>query len=156
MKSKRRIKIKRKSLTKLKWGVAGCGNFTEFGFLPALQLLKRSKLVSVYSSQKNRAENIASKFNATDHFDNFSEFLKSDFNSLYIGSKNSDHYLQVLEAAKAGKNILCEKPMSLTSVQAEQMVVDFDRCNEFVVLKRLAQKGWDHQQRVSSLPPTGR
>ncbi len=122
MTSTGKIRLKRKSLIKLKWGAAGCGKFTEFGFLPALQQLKRSRLVSVYSSKLSRAENIATKFNAVAGYDNYAEFLKSDFNALYIGSKNSDHFHQVIEAAKAGKNILCEKPIAMNSLQAEEMV----------------------------------
>lgn len=122
MTSTKKISFKRNSLVKLRWGAAGCGSYTEFGFLPALQLLKRSKLISVYSSKISRAESIASKFNAVEGYDNYTEFLKSDFNVLYIGSKNSDHFSQVIEAAKAGKNILCEKPLALNSAQAEEMV----------------------------------
>ena len=129
-----KISLKSKSLVKLKWGVAGCGNFTEFGFLPAFQQLKRSKLVSVYSSDLNRAKSIATKFNAKSSFDNYSEFLKSDFSCLYIGSKNSDHHWQVIEAAKAGKNILCEKPISLNSQQAEEMVNVCKENNVFLTI----------------------
>jgi predicted dehydrogenase len=34
---------------KLNWGVAGLGRFAEFTFLPAIQSLRKSKVVSVYS-----------------------------------------------------------------------------------------------------------
>jgi predicted dehydrogenase len=56
------------------------------------------------------------------HFDNYDEFLKSDINAVYISSANINHYGQVLKAASAGKNILCEKPMALNSSQAEEMI----------------------------------
>lgn len=107
---------------KLRWGVAGCGNFLENTFLPAFQNLKRSRLVSVYSSNINRAELIKNKFNANSSFSNYSDFLKSDIDAIYISSKNSDHYWQVIEAAKAGKHILCEKPLAITAKEAEKMV----------------------------------
>ncbi len=107
---------------KLKWGVAGCGNFLENTFLPAFQNLKRSKLISVYSSKKARAEFIKQKFNAENSFNNYEDFLKSDIDAIYISSKNSDHYKQVIDAANAGKHILCEKPLSLTYEQAQEMV----------------------------------
>jgi predicted dehydrogenase len=107
---------------KLKWGVAGCGNFAEKTFIPTLLLLKRNILTSVYSSDLKRAETIANKFYANTHFDNYQDFLKEDFDILYIGSANNDHHWQVIDAAKAGKHILCEKPLALNSDEAEEMV----------------------------------
>ncbi len=116
-----------KRIKKLRWGVAGCGHFLENTFLPTFQQLKRSKLVSVFSNDLERANFISNHFLAEEAFDNFDEFLKSDFNVIYISSVNSDHYKQVIKAAEAGKNILCEKPLALTSAQAEEMV---RVCNE--------------------------
>ncbi len=117
-------KIRRSAVLpkKLRWGVAGCGHFLETIFLPTFQHLKKSKLVSVYSTNINRASFIANKFNANASFDNYAEFLNSEIDAVYISSKNSDHYWQVIEAAKAGKHILCEKPLALTAKEADKMV----------------------------------
>lgn len=117
-----KIRLTKKLPRKLKWGVAGCGNFLENTFLPTFQNLKKSKLISVYSSNEIRAEFIKKKFNAENSFYNYQEFLSSDIDAIYISSKNSDHYQQVIDAANAGKHILCEKPLSITSDQAEEMV----------------------------------
>lgn len=125
--SKKNSSQRARRIKKLKWGVAGCGNFLENTFLPNFQQLKRSKLVSVYSSNLKRASEMRSKFYAEEAFDNYDDFLASDIDSVYIGSVNSDHYEQVIKAARAGKNILCEKPMAVTSIQAQEMV---DVCNE--------------------------
>ncbi len=127
MKKFQNLKINKGRSKKLNWGVAGCGNFLENTFLPTFQQLKRSKLTSVYSSNKKRAEFIKQKFNADNSFDDYKEFLKTDIDAVYISSKNSDHYNQVILAAKAGKHILCEKPLSITVEQAEEMV---DICKE--------------------------
>ncbi len=111
----------------MKWGVAGCGKYLEKGFLPVLQQLKRSRLISVYSSSSSRSRNIASMFGADHAFNDYSEFLQSDIDVVYISSRNSDHYWQVIEAARAGKHILCEKPLALNYNQAKEMV---DVCAE--------------------------
>ena len=107
---------------KLLWGVTGCGKFLEEAFLPTLQILPRSKLISVHSSNADRAKTIATKFYAEKSFSNYDEFLKSDFDALYISSVNSAHYEQVIKAAEAGKHILCEKPLTVDSKLAEKMV----------------------------------
>ncbi len=121
LKVNRKIKIP-VARKKMRWGVAGCGKFTEYSILPALHEIKRNKVTAVYSSSADRAKFIANKFMIDKAFDDYEEFLKSDFDALYIGSKNSDHYQQVIKAAKAGKHILCEKPLSMTAEEAEEMV----------------------------------
>jgi predicted dehydrogenase len=107
---------------KVRWGIAGCGKFSETTFIPTLLQLKRSSLISIYSSDINRAKEISNKYFAKNYFNDFNEFLKQDFEILYVGSANSDHHWQVIEAAKAGKHILCEKPLALNSIQAQEMV----------------------------------
>ena len=119
---------------KLKWAVAGCGNFAENTFIPTLLQLKKSILTSVYSSNLNRANFIANKFSATSSFNDYKEFLKQDFDIVYIGSANYNHYWQVLEAAKAGKHILCEKPLALSSQQAKEMMEVSEANNVFLTV----------------------
>jgi len=114
--------IKKPVIKKLKWGIAGCGNFTEHSFIPTLHLLRKSALHSVFSNDEKRAKYIAEKFGVPNYYSSFDHFIKSDIDAVYIGSANSDHYEQVLKASKAGKHILCEKPVSITSAQAEEMV----------------------------------
>ncbi|MBN2571288.1 MAG: Gfo/Idh/MocA family oxidoreductase [Ignavibacteriales bacterium] len=116
------MKITNRKNNKLKWGAAGCGRFLENTFIPSFQQLKKSKLVSVYSGDIERAKHISKKFHIPFANNNFEEFLKSDFNVLYISSVNADHYEQVIKGAKAGKHILCEKPLALNSKQAKKMV----------------------------------
>ncbi len=112
---------------KLKWGIAGCGDYTENSFIPNLFFLRKSALNSLYSHNKNRVKSLADKFNVPYRFTDYDEFLRSDIDAVYIGSVNADHYEQVIKAAKAGKHVLCEKPLAITAAQAEEMV---NACNE--------------------------
>jgi predicted dehydrogenase len=107
---------------KLKWGVAGCGRFAENSFLPAVRLTRKSSVTSLYSRDINRAKSLGEKFGIQNSYSNYDEFLKSAIDAVFIASANVHHYDQVLKAARAGKNILCEKPIALTSAQAKEMV----------------------------------
>lgn len=113
---------KEKKLKKIKWGVAGCGKYAEQTFIPALSILRKSTLNSIYSGNVSRAKQVAEKFGVQNYFNDYDSFLNSDINAVYISSVNSDHYEQVIKAAKAGKNILCEKPLAISSEQAGEMV----------------------------------
>ncbi len=95
-------------LKKIKWGAAGCGRFTEFSFIPAIEFLRKSSIHSIYSGNATRAKQISDKFGISNYFDSYNEFLKSDINAVYIGSVNANHYEQVIKAAEAGK-IYCVK-----------------------------------------------
>ena len=107
---------------KVKWGIAGCGRFAENSFLPATKQARKSSVISLYSRDMNRAKSLASKFGVQNSFNNYDDFLNSDIDAVFISSPNAHHYEQVVRAARAGKNILCEKPIAMTSLQAEEMV----------------------------------
>lgn len=107
---------------KIKWGISGCGRVTETTFIPALTISRRGRLVSLYSRDLQRAKSLSEKFGAQSFYNNLDDLLKSDIDAVYIASENSRHYEQVLKAAEYGKHILCEKPLAMTSEQAEEMV----------------------------------
>jgi len=114
--------ITEKLRKKLKWGIAGCGRYTENSFLPTIKMLRKSIVNSVYSKDNIRAKFISERYLVKNAFSDYDDFLKSDIDAVYIGSVNAEHYEQVIKAAKAGKHILCEKPIAITSLQAEEMV----------------------------------
>ncbi len=116
------LKLKKPAVKKIKWGLAGCGRYAEHTFIPALSFFRRNLLNSVFSHNISRAKELAQKSGASGYFDEYNKFLKSDINSVFIASVNADHYEQVIKAAEAGKNILCEKPLALNSKQAAEMI----------------------------------
>ena len=116
------IKIRSRLAKRLRWGVIGLGKFSETAIIPALLNVNKARVVSVFSKSPARAKSIAEKFSVQNHFSDLGEFLKSDIDAVYIGSANNEHYEQVLAAARAGKHILCDKPLAITSEQAAEMV----------------------------------
>ena len=131
------VKVRRPGVKKIKWGVAGCGRFSEHTFVPTLKFLRRSIVQSFYSHNIVRAKELAEKSGAAGYFDNYDEFLKSDIDCVFIGSVNSDHFEQVIKAADAGKNILCEKPLALDSKQAAEMIEACKRNNVLLTVNYL-------------------
>ncbi len=117
---------------KLNWGVAGLGSFAENSVLPTLQQLKKSHIVSLYSKNEERGKQLAKKFSASGSFTDFDEFLKSGIDVVYVSSANPEHYWQTVKALKAGKHVLCEKPMAMTSKEAEEMVKTAEANNVFL------------------------
>lgn len=114
--------MKKISIKKLRWGVAGCGRYAELTFIPTVNMMRKSRVEAVFSNSNDRARDVAEKYGIPTYFSDYDEFLKSDIDAVYVSSANADHYDQVIKAAKAGKNILCEKPLALNTAEAEEMV----------------------------------
>ncbi|MBU2583807.1 MAG: Gfo/Idh/MocA family oxidoreductase [Bacteroidetes bacterium] len=108
--------------SKMKWGIAGCGYFAENSVIPAIKLLRRNRVIAVFSNSLDRARTLSQKFSIKDYSNDFQKFLEGDFNALYVTSANKDHYHQVIQAARAGKHIICEKPLAMNSAQAKEMI----------------------------------
>lgn len=106
---------------KIKWGVIGCGGIADRRTLPGMMLADNAELIAVMDSNKAAAESCKEKYNAKYAFDNIEELLALDeIQAVYIASPVFCHKAQAILAADAGKDILIEKPVGLTSAEAEE------------------------------------
>lgn len=91
------------------------GHATQIGKLSQL-----ARLTGVADVARDRAEQIASPHGAKAHEDFRALFDNSDV--ILVVSPNHLHFEQTIAAAKAGKHVFCEKPLSLSVAQTEEMV----------------------------------
>ncbi len=107
---------------KIKWGVIGCGGIADRRTLPGMMLADNAELIAVMDSNKAAAESCKEKYNAKYAFDNIEGLLALDeIQAVYIASPVFCHKAQAILAADAGKDILIEKPVGLTSAEAEEI-----------------------------------
>lgn len=113
---------------KIKWGVIGCGGIADRRTMPGMMLADNAELVAVMDINKSFAENCKGKYNAKYAFDNIEELLSIDeIQAVYIASPVFCHKEQAMAAADAGKDILIEKPVGLTSKEAEEIAEYCDK-----------------------------
>lgn len=80
------------------------------------------ELCAVYSRSKEKAAEFAEAYGSVELFDDLTQFVKSDvFDAVYIASPNSLHAPQAMQVMKAGKHVICEKPMAANETLAKQM-----------------------------------
>ena len=92
-------------------------------FLEALAAAGQGAVLqAVYSRTKQRAQAFGAQYGAKAYYDSL-QALAADKNvdAVYIASPNSLHCAQALCMLRAGKHVLCEKPMAATAQQARQM-----------------------------------
>ena len=107
---------------KINWGVIGCGGIAFRRTIPGLVLSENSNLVAVMDTNFDAAKTVQKEFDAKYAFDNIEELLAlSEIEAVYIASPVFCHKEQAVAAADAGKHILIEKPVGLTSEEAEEI-----------------------------------
>ncbi len=115
-------------MRKVKWGVIGCGGIADRRTLPGMMLAKNAELVAVMDVSKEAAERCKEKYGAKYAFTTVEELLAvEEIEAVYIATPVVVHKEQATLAAKAGKHILLEKPLALTSDVSQQIV---DVCKE--------------------------
>ena len=111
------------SKSKVSIGIVGAGSFAKGMHLPNLVKLKDIFTIkSIMSRSGHNAKEIARQYDANISSTNFDDLLKDkDLDSVLIATRHNLHGAQVLEAIKAGKHVLVEKPLTLSKDELEKI-----------------------------------
>jgi predicted dehydrogenase len=98
----------------------------------AMQSSKMAKLTGVISGTPSKIKEWQSKYKIAEkncyNYENFDQIKNNpDIDAVYIITPNALHHPQTLRVAKAGKHVICEKPMAINAQQGKEMV---DACNK--------------------------
>ena len=105
------------------WGIVGTGKHPDIKIAPAMAAADGGELVGVYSRDQHRAEAFAQKHDARAAYSQLGDLLKdSRVDGVFVSSPNALHAEHVVQAAEAGKHVLCEKPMATTIADAVRML----------------------------------
>lgn len=109
-------------MKKIKWGCIGCGGIADRRTLPGMMLSDIAELVAVFDTNPEATARCKEKYGAKYGCATPEELLAIDeIECVYIASPVFCHLEQVKMAADAGKAILLEKPMGLTTEDAIAM-----------------------------------
>jgi len=108
------------------YAVIGLGRIAGH-FLPAAGLTANSQITGLVSGHRDKADKIAAQYNVPAasiyNYENFDEIAHNPaIEAVYVALPNSMHAEYTIRAAKAGKHVLCEKPMSISVAEAEAMI----------------------------------
>ena len=111
-------------MKKWKVGLVGCGGIANWAHLPAYQELKdRCELVACADIVVEKAKAAAEKYGIPHYYDSVEAMLANEPEIDYVDICvwTSAHAPVAIAAAKAGKNILCEKPLAASLEQGLAM-----------------------------------
>lgn len=116
---------KESDMTKIiKAGVVGCGGIANGKHLPAIKRNGKIELVAFCDLIKERAEKAKEEYGTPDArvYTDYEELIKEDVDVVYVLTPNNAHAPVSIAAMKAGKHVMCEKPMAKTYAEAKAMV----------------------------------
>jgi predicted dehydrogenase len=106
----------------MKIAIFGCGFWSQFQ-IGGWQELPNAEVVALYNRTLSRAQERALQFNIPHYFDNAETLLKTvDVDVIDIITDVDTHFQFVELAAKYGKHVICQKPMSTNVENARAMV----------------------------------
>lgn len=110
----------------VRWGIISPGVHMDTKIVPAMNSVKDTEIVAVFSRSQERAEDFASRHAIPGAFDSIQEFGKQEMDAVFVASPNGSHAEYTTIMAESGKHVLCEKPMSIDLESAESMIRSCD------------------------------
>jgi 1,5-anhydro-D-fructose reductase (1,5-anhydro-D-mannitol-forming) len=105
----------------LKWGLIGASDIAATRVIGAIRT-SGGDIVGVFSGSSERAREFATSHGLPNATTDLEELLGWEIDAVYISSTNDKHFDQACRALRAGKHVLCEKPLALDAGQAAAMV----------------------------------
>jgi predicted dehydrogenase len=120
-------------MTTIRWGIIGTGMIAGI-FARALPGARTAVKQAVGSRDAAKAKAFAKEHGfASAHGSYEALFADRDVDAVYISTPHTNHHAETLAALRAGKHVLVEKPMAVTTAQAEEMVAEARRAGRVLL-----------------------
>lgn len=110
-------------MSKFRWGIISTAKIGREKLIPAIQKSKISEVHAIASRRKEEAEKAAAQLGISKAYGSYEELLTDpEINAVYIPLPNHLHVEWSIKALQAGKHVLCEKPIGLSSAEAKKLM----------------------------------
>ena len=112
---------------KLNFCLVGLGSLSNGQIAPALQKTKYCRLAGIVTGHPQKAMTWKTRYNLADKniydYDTMSKLADNpDIDVVYVVTPNALHAEHTIKALKAGKHVLCEKPMEVSAAKCQEMI----------------------------------
>ena len=110
-------------MTKVRWGILSTAKIAREKVIPAMQRGKYCEITAIASRNLDQAREVAGRLNIPTVYGSYEELLNdANIDAVYIPLPNHLHVEWAIKAIQAGKHVLCEKPIGLSSTEAMQLL----------------------------------
>jgi glucose-fructose oxidoreductase len=124
---------------KLGYAIVGLGTYGLGVIIPQFVNCKQSRLAAVVSGDPIKAKRVAAQYGLPDrsiyNYANFDSIRDNpDIDIVYVCLPNSMHKDYVVRAARAGKHVMCEKPMAVSVAECHEMIAACKAANRKLMI----------------------
>jgi predicted dehydrogenase len=110
---------------KVRWGVLGVAKIAVDKVIPALQRGSHGQVLAIASRSPDKAAEAAKRLGIPRAYGSYEALLAdADIDAVYNPLPNHLHVPWSIRALQAGKHVLCEKPIALSTAEAEELVAE--------------------------------
>lgn len=107
----------------LRFGILSTAKIGTDHVIAAIQDAQNAVVTAIASRDLKKAEELCQRFSVNNAFGSYEELLASDLiDAVYIPLPTAHHVEWTLKAAKAGKHVLCEKPIGLSAQDFDDII----------------------------------
>jgi predicted dehydrogenase len=144
-------------MTKVRWGVLSTANIGVRKVIPAMQAGKYCEMMAISSRNLDKARAAAQPLGIPKAYGSYEELLADpEVDAIYNPLPNHLHVPWSIKALEAGKHVLCEKPIAMTAVEAQELL---DAARQYPQLKMMEAFMYRHHpqwQRARQLVADGK
>lgn len=118
-------------IEKLRWGFIGAGGIAKRALFPAISKSNVGEIYAVASRDKTKALTISPNGIVYTSYDELLADPKVE--AVYISLPNSLHLPLAIKAMRAGKHVLCEKPLGMNAAEVEEAIAVSKESNRIFV-----------------------
>ena len=109
-------------MRKVRWGVLGTADIARGQTIPGMQLAEHCELYAIAGRKIEKARDYQETFGFQKAYGSYDEMLADpEVEAVYIPLPNDIHCEWTVKALRAGKHVLCEKPLAVSEKQAKEM-----------------------------------
>ena len=126
---------------KTRWGILSTANIGVSKVIPAIQKASNCEVVAIASRSYKNAAEVAKRLGIPKAYGSYDELLHdNDIDVIYNPLPNNLHVPFTLKACKAGKHVLCEKPIALTARDAYYLKTKLFTSQQFKIMEAFMYK----------------
>lgn len=143
-------------MNKVRWGILGTAKIAREWMIPAIKKSPHAKVAAIASRDGVRADAIALEMDIPLALGSYEELTNcSEVDAIYVSLPNHLHVPWSTIAIKAGKHVLCEKPIGLNSEEARNLVVAANASPQLLVMEAFMYRYHPQWLRVQDLIDAG-
>lgn len=144
-------------MAKVSWGVLSTANIGTEKVIPAMQKGEYTEINAIASRDLNRAKQTAQSLSIPKAYGSYEELLADkEIDAIYIPLPNHLHVEWTIKSLKAGKHVLCEKPIGMNFEEAVLLQNEMKNFPKLKVMEAFMYRHHPQMQKVKELINSGK